>query len=293
MAFFGFNVIYPLATKMSSECLKASAAAQNLPSKIVQILKVTTKFKDEKFLAASSSLTDLQHFFNGLLSFLQQYANFINEPPSSSPVNTFVLLIYNARLMESATTQIASASETFSMVFGANLKHAMELILNKFSEMATIIRASLEIMQSNFESILGVDTAITVEILESELDLEAITDTIRAFQEFTIASKQTLLITTGLIEITKTLDSVASTINSIAEKGKSSLSMATFTLSIEVQSARTVFGDQLRANIRAIDSAFNEYSKTSLKVFTNTTNIEFRDFLREQQNSIDYFTHGE
>lgn len=286
------NVVYPLAMKMSSECLKASAASQTLPPKIAQLLKVTTKFSNEKFNAASSSLTDLQHFYDGLLSFLQQYANFINEP-TVNPFNTFSLLIYNAQLMESATTQISSASETFSAVFGSNLKQAMELILNKYSEMTTIIRASLEIIQSNFESILGADTAITLEILEAELDMQAITDTIRAFQEITVANKQMLLITKGLLEITKTLDLTASAINLVAEKAKASLSMATFTLNIEVQSAKTVFGDQIRANIRTIVSAFDEYSKTSLKVFSNTTNLDFRNFLREQQNEIDNFSQGE
>lgn len=286
------NVVYPLAMKMSSECLKASAASQNLLPKIVQILKVTTKFSNEKFNAASSSLTDLQHFYDGLLSFLQQYANFINEP-TANPFNTFSLLIYNVQLMESATIQISSASETFSAVFGSNLKQPMELILNKYSEMTTIIRASLEIIQSNFESILGADTAITLEILEAELDMQAITDTIRAFQEITVANKQMLLITKGLLEITKTLDSTASAINLVTEKAKASLSMATFTLNIEIQSAKTVFGDQIRANIRTIVSAFDEYSKTSLKVFSNTTNLDFRNFLREQQNEIDNFSHGE
>jgi transposase-like protein len=195
--------------------------------------------------------------------------------------------------MESATTQIASTSETFSSVFGMNLKQPMELILNKYSETTTIIRASLEIMQSNFASILGADSAITLEILDAELDVEAITDSIRAFQEITVASKQMLLITTGLIEITKTLDSVTSNINSATSKVKSSMSLVTFTLKTEVQSARTIFGDQIRANIRNIVSAFDEYSKTSLKVFTNTTNAEFRDFLKEQQNQVDNFLQGE
>jgi hypothetical protein len=60
-----------------------------------------------------------------------------------------------------------------------------------------------------------------------------------------------------------------------------------------VQSARTIFSDQIRANIRNIVSAFDEYSKTSLNVFTNTTNEEFRDFLKEQQNQIDNFLQGE
>lgn len=286
------NVVYPLAMKMSSECLKASSTAQNLPPKITQILKVTRRFKNEKFNAASNSLTDLKHFFDGLLSFLQQYANFLNESPAD-PFNTFSLLIYNAQLMESATTQIASASKTFSSVFGSNLNQAMELILNKYSEMTLVIRASLEIMQSNFESILSADTAITMEILETELDMQAITDTIRAFQEITVANKQMLLITTGLIEITKTLDSVASDIHLAAEKAKASLSMATFTLNIEVQSAKTIFGDQIRANIRTIVSGFDDYSKTSLKVFSNATNLDFRDFLREQQNEIDNFSQGE
>jgi hypothetical protein len=174
-----------------------------------------------------------------------------------------------------------------------NLKQPMELILNKYSETTTIIRASLEIMQSNFASILGADSAITLEILDAELDVEAITDSIRAFQEITVASKQMLLITTGLIEITKTLDSVTSNINSATSKVKSSMSLVTFTLKTEVQSARTIFSDQIRANIRNIVSAFDEYSKTSLNVFTNTTNEEFRDFLKEQQNQIDNFLQGE
>jgi hypothetical protein len=180
--FFGVNVIYPLATRMMSECLKASTAVEILPLKITQILKTTAKFKSDEFKAASASLIDMQHFYDGLLSFIHQYSALLNEPPAISSHNSFSLLIYNARLMESATLQIASASKTFSQVFGPNMRSAMELILGKYSDVITVVRASLEVLRFNFETILNADKAVTVEVLDAELDMEAISDTLTAFK---------------------------------------------------------------------------------------------------------------
>lgn len=282
--------MYPLASRMSSECLKASSSTQNLPLIIAQILEVTAKFKGEEYDGASASLTDLQHFYNGLQAFLQQYLNFLNEPPTSNPFNTFSLLIYNAQLMESATLQISSASKTFSAVFGMNMRNAMELILSKYSEVITVIRASLEIFQSNFESIFDADTAITVDVLEAELDSQAISDTITALQEIAIASKQMLLITTGISNITKSLDTATFSIISSAEKAKASMSSVAFVLNMEVQSARIKFVDEIRGNIQSIVRAFGDYSQTSLEVFTNTTTSNFLDFIQSQQYKIHDFT---
>lgn len=289
--FFGANVVYPFASRLSSECIKASSSVQNLPPKIAQILKVMTKFKSKEFDEATGSLTDLQHFYNGLQAFLHQYLNFLNEPPSSNPFNMFSLLIYNAQLMESATLQISSASTTFAAVFGINMRNAMRLILSKYSEVITVIRASLEIIKSNFESIVDADTAITVEDLEAELDSQAISDMITAFQEIAIASKQMLLITTGISEITKSLDDITTfAITSSAEKAKASMSSFAFIFNMEVQSARIKFSDEIKGNIQAILRTFGDYSQASLEVFSNTTTPNFLDFMQNQQNKIHDFT---
>lgn len=284
------NVIYPLASRISSECLKASSIVENLPPKITQILKITIKFKNEKFDDASESLQDLQHFYDGLRVFLMQFSNFLNDPPTTNPLNTLSLLIYNSQLMESATLQISSASKSFAGVFGENMRKSMEMILSKYSEVITVIRASMEIIQLNFESILDADTAVSIEMLEGELDSQALSDMITAFQEISIASKQMLLIITGISEITKSLDATTSALDESLENVKSSLSSMSFILNAEVQTAKIKFIDEIRGNIHSIVTASSDYSQFSLNIYANTTTQNFLDFIQSQEELIHDFT---
>jgi hypothetical protein len=95
-----------------------------------------------------------------------------------------------------------------------------------------------------------------------------------------------MFITSGILEITKTLETITSQISSAAETAKSSLSTLNFVLSNEVQSAKLTFTDEIRSNIHAIVTSFGDYSHTSLQVFSNTTTPTFLTFLQNQQTSI-------
>lgn len=264
---------------------------QNIPSKIDQILKVSVKFQSEEFQVASQSLTDLRHFYSGFTSFLQQYSQFLNDQSTGNPLKILSLLIYNAQLMESAIKQIeTSTPKNFASVFGSNVEKILILIIAKYSEHITNMRVALEIFRENFKSILESDTSdITMETLDAELDEQAITDTLIAFQEITVASKQMISIITGMTQITQALDGTSAALAKARDSTLSSISLMTFTLNIEIQSARFMFSDQVRSNIQTIVESFGNYSKTSLQVFANTTAPDFLNFVQTQQMTIDDF----
>lgn len=232
---------------------------------------------------------DLRFFFNGLYIFLQQYSDFINEPPTTNPLKVITLLQYSAQLMESATTQISVASKNFGLVFGRNLENAMDLLLSKYSEQLKSIRVALEILYSNFDSILDSGSDISIEILDGEVDDQATEDTLVAFQEIAIASKQMTSITSGVLSILQTLDSVTSEIVKSGNTGQSTVSLLKYSLNLEIKSAKLQFNDHIRQNIDKIIQSYGNYSQASYAVFSNTTSHDFLSNLQGQQKILDEF----
>jgi len=232
---------------------------------------------------------DLRFFFNGLYIFLQQYSDFINEPPTTNPLKVITLLQYSAQLMESATTQISVASKNFGKIFGRNLENAMDLLISKYSEQLKSIRVALETLYSNFDSILDSGSDISVEILDGEVDDQATADTLVAFQEIAIASKQMTSITSGVLSILQTLDSVTSKIVKSGSTGQSTVSLLKYSLNLEIKSAKLQFNDHIRQNIDKIIQSFGNYSQASYAVFSNTTSHDFLSNLQGQQKILDDF----
>ncbi|KAG5670014.1 hypothetical protein PVAND_000301 [Polypedilum vanderplanki] len=286
-SFYGLNIIYPSGVKMSSACIKAGASTVNIPPKIDQNVKVLVKFKSDEYETAAQSLTDLRFFFIGMSAFIQQYSQFLVDQTSGNPLKIITLLIYNAQLMESATKQIETAPKNFAAIFGKNLESIMTIILGKFTEQITNLRISLETLEANFESISQSEGDVTVETLDGELDSQAIADTIAAFTEISVASNQMIMISNGMSQITQTLDQATKIVTKAADASRSAISLMTFTLNIEIQSAKFSFGDEVRSNVQTIVQSFGNYSKTSLSVFANTTSPDFLSFLQDQQNAID------
>lgn len=285
--FFGFNVVYPTYAKVSSECIKASSSLVSLPPKLEQILKISTRFNSKEFNSFTQSIMDLRFFFNGLYIFLQQYSNFINEPPITNPLKVITLLQYSAQLMESATTQIAVASKNFGMIFGRNLESVMELLISKYSEQLKNVRVALETLYSNFDSILDSGSDISVEILDGEIDDQATTDTLVAFQEIAIASKQMNSVIAGVLSILQTLDSVSSKIVEAGNTAQSTVSLLKYSLNLEIKSAKLQFNNHIRQNIDKIIKSFGSYSQASYAVFSNTTSVDFLNNLQGQQKILD------
>jgi hypothetical protein len=284
--------VYPVASHISTEVIKASADMQSIPLKINRILKVIVQFSGsgEEFKLLAGSLSDLRHFFNGLISFLQQYSQFISDPPTANPLKVLHLLIYNAQIMESATAQIKSSSENFSKVFGGNIKVVMEKIIETFTTHIKNVRTALETLNTSFESILKLESDITLESVESELQETSISETIAAFKEISIASKQLSFVFSGLIELTQTLEGATSKVSDTLDTVKSKLSLITFTLNVEIQSAKSIFRSVIGSNVQGIIEAFGNYSQTSLQVFANTTSKEFHTFLQDTQRTIDEYS---
>ncbi|XP_070491799.1 uncharacterized protein [Chironomus tepperi] len=287
--FFGFNIVYPTYSRVSSECIKASSSLISLPPKLEKILKISTRIDNKEYNSFTQSVMDLRFFFNGLYIFLQQYSDFINEPPTTNPLKVITLLQYSAQLMESATTQIAVASKNFGMIFGRNLESVMDLLLSKYSEQLKSIRVALEVLYSNFDSILDSGTDISVEILDGEIDDQATANTLVAFQEITIVSKQMTSIISGVLSILQALDSATSKIDEFSAQGQSTISLLKYSLNLEIKSAKLQFNDHIRQNIDKIIQSFGNYSQSSHEVFSNTTSKDFISNLQGQQKILDDF----
>jgi hypothetical protein len=286
-SFFGLPVLYPPGIKMSSHCIKAGSAMINVPSKIDQSLKVIIKFKSDEYETATHSLTDIKNFFIGTSTFMHTFSQYLVDQDSGNPLKITTLLIYNAQIIETATKAIAKAPKNFAAIFGKNFESILTLIFGRITEQIETLRQSLETFQENFESLEESEGEITIETLDAELDITAVADTIAAFQELAVASSQMVNITVGMSQITKTLDQATKVIEKVADKAKSTISLMTFTLNIEIQSAKFEFGDEVRSNIQSISQSFGNYSKTSLAVFSNTTSPDFLNFLQDQQTAVD------
>ncbi|KAL7030134.1 hypothetical protein ACKWTF_006538 [Chironomus riparius] len=287
--FFGFNIVYPTFARVSSECIKASSSLVGLTPKLEQILKISTRFNSKEYNSLTQSVMDLRFFINGLYIFLQQYSDFINEPPISNPLKVITLLQYSAQLMESATTQISVASKNFGMIFGSNLENVMDILISKYSEQLKNIRIALETLYSNFDSILDSGSDISVEILDGEVDDQATADTLVAFQEISIASKQMTSVISGVLSILQTLESVTAKIMESGNTGQSTVSLLKYSLNLEIKSAKLQFNDHIRQNIDKIIQSYGNYSQASHAVFSNTTSQDFLNNLQGQQKILDDF----
>jgi uncharacterized protein with PIN domain len=191
--------------------------------------------------------------------------------------------------LEAASTQVATAAVNIGGVFGETTKNAIDTVMVKIAELTTQIRESLEILRDNFISIIENGTPVTIEVLDEELDAEAMATFLSSLQEINISARQMVSMCSNLATITKTLDKVTTTVQASYESTKSTISSLTFTMNIEAQSARSQFSQSSKNSMVQIFNTFKSFSEASLKVFGESS-IDIIEFFNDQQGAIDEFS---